>query len=146
MTNRRKLLWWLMVTFSLVFATISVTEMDSINYIMMTDKSFISFGIILLYFISTGFLGMLMWRDKEIKFDKFYFTSDLMLNLGLIGTLVGMAMTFSIFNNANSLTETNIAEISNYIAKGVGTAITTTLVGLICSVFLKLQLEILSDE
>lgn len=96
--------------------------------------------------MTTVILGYLVvFKTIPDNYDKFWFISESMTDLGLIGTLIGLAITFSIFIFGEGLTDSNLSLVSSKIAEGVGAAVTTTLVGLICSRFLKIQLVILEN-
>lgn len=142
----KNLIWWLFTTITFVIFSYSVYAFDSINYILTTDTTFISFFILGMYFLTTVILGYLVvFKTIPDNYDKFWFISESMTDLGLIGTLIGLAITFSIFIFGEGLTDSNLSLVSSKIAEGVGAAVTTTLVGLICSRFLKIQLVILEN-
>lgn len=143
-TSIKNLIWWLFTSLTFVFFTYSVYAFDSINYILKTDMTFISFFILGLYFVTTIILGIaVVFKNMPDNFDKFWFISDSMTDFGLIGTIIGLAITFSLFIFGEGITDQNLDVVSSKIAEGVGAAVTTTLVGLICSRFLKIQLSIL---
>jgi len=69
-----------------------------------------------------------------------------MLSLGMIGTVVGFIyMLTTVFIDLNVEDTASVQEALGMMATGMGTALWTTLVGLIASVLLKLQL-VLVDE
>uniref|UniRef100_A0A6M3K3B5 Putative MotA/TolQ/ExbB proton channel family protein n=1 Tax=viral metagenome TaxID=1070528 RepID=A0A6M3K3B5_9ZZZZ len=70
-----------------------------------------------------------------------WFVSDLLLTLGMIGTVVGFIYMLS--TTFQQLDPSNIASMKGMIGKmgtGMGTALYTTASGLICSMLLRVQL------
>ena len=83
----------------------------------------------------------------KTKNDFYWFMSDAVLSLGMIGTLVGFLMVlgqaFLDVDPSNIESMTNAIEL---LAVGMSTALVTTLVGLSTSLWLKLQLVILESK
>lgn len=77
--------------------------------------------------------------------DRGWFLSDILLSMGMVGTVIGfIAMLTGFFD----LDFTDAASVQSLIANlgyGMSTALTTTLVGLISSILLKLQFFMLEN-
>jgi biopolymer transport protein ExbB/TolQ len=65
--------------------------------------------------------------------------SDVVLSLGMIGTVVGFMVMLSGFAGADFSNVENTQGLIAKLSYGMSTALATTLVGLISSVLLKLQ-------
>ena len=68
-----------------------------------------------------------------------WFTSDLCLTIGMIGTVTGFIMMLSGFTNVDIGDIQTIQDLIKKLGLGMSTALYSTLVGLICSSLLKIQ-------
>ncbi len=152
--------WWLIVI-PMIIGAIICWELGYIEKLQQEDKSFFSFGIIgiLIYMsvlcgIQTRKLGktitvagMELTADKKMQLKKIeaasevgWFASDQCLTLGMIGTVIGFIMVLSnSFANIDAADPASLQRALDQISMGVGTALWTTLVGLISSMLIKLQ-------
>ena len=89
-------------------------------------------------------------RDIEEKYaaaELGWFTSDLCLTVGMIGTVAGFI--FMLSTAFASIDVSNVASLQNVLSQmsaGMGTALYTTAAGLISSAFLKIQYFNFSTE
>ena len=71
----------------------------------------------------------------------------MVISLGMIGTVVGFIyMLYSVFTGIDLSDTSNLQESLAMMAKGMGTALLTTLVGLVSSVLIKCQLVMVENE
>ncbi|MHC8441297.1 MAG: MotA/TolQ/ExbB proton channel family protein [Candidatus Eutrophobiaceae bacterium] len=75
-----------------------------------------------------------------------WFVSDMMLKLGLLGTIIGFIFMLGSVANVADFDITAIQNILRHMSSGMGTALYTTLVGLICSVLASLQYQMLDKH
>ena len=76
----------------------------------------------------------------------YWFTSDAVLSVGMVGTLFGFLLVLgSAFTEIDTASTESMTEAIGVLASGMSTALVTSLVGLISSLWLKLQLVILED-
>ena len=76
-----------------------------------------------------------------------WFASDVVLSLGMIGTIVGfMVMLFGTFSEIDVTDMASIRAVLAAMGTGLYTALSTTLMGLIASVILKCQISIIDPE
>ena len=68
-----------------------------------------------------------------------WFTSDLCLTIGMIGTVTGFIMMLSGFTSVDIGDIQTIQDLIKKLGLGMSTALYSTLVGLICSSLLKVQ-------
>ena len=88
-----------------------------------------------------------MWTKKKHSYDKEWFISEAVISLGMIGTVIGFIfMLYSVFSGIDLSDTSNLQDSLAMMAKGMGTALLTTLVGLISSVLIKCQLVVVEDE
>ena len=68
-----------------------------------------------------------------------WFTSDLCLTIGMMGTVIGFMMMLSGFATVDVSDTSSIQELIKSLGDGMSTSLYSTLVGLICSSLLKIQ-------
>ena len=141
----RFLQWWL----AFVVQTILIGTtcyFGSIDYLYDNDKTFISFTIVSIWFITSLSIGLFMYR--KIAISEFqWFISDSCMSLGMIGTLIGFILMLG--GSLGEIDPSNIESMKKVIsdmALGMSTALLTTLAGLIASLFLRIQLVIAELE
>lgn len=144
--------WWLLFVSSL-FAVGIAHHFGLVLRLWEVDASHLSFIILTLYIIVTCFIGYVSYvLTTETKSSPKYndtlkylhpcwFASETMMGLGMLGTLIGfMLMMGPAFGGLDpSNTESMKAAIIK-MAMGMATAVTTTLIGLTCSLLTKAQL------
>ena len=110
-----------------------------------TDSTMISYTILVLYLIVSMFVGWLTayapLRIVEAYRAACRFVPELMTGLGMLGTVIGFLMMLG--PTFGGLDAGNVAAMQSalgHMAAGMAVALTTTLVGLACSMVLQLQL------
>lgn len=143
MKNRWRFNLWLLLQCVIVicFYASYTRGYDVIQLLYQYDITFISFGILSLYVLSSLWIGIhtLFGMHREVC-DWPVFISENLVTLGMLGTLIGLMVAIgSLFG----LDLTNAADAAIGIQKmstGVSIAMVTTLVGIISSLLLKIQL------
>ena len=118
--------------------------------IFNTDITKLS-GVILALFVgTTAMTGLSAWKvSKHHTLSKMmekrlflgWFVSEMMMALGLAGTVIGFIVLFQgNFADVSFDDPETVRQIIVAIASGMGIALYTTITGLICSQLLKLQL------
>ena len=72
-----------------------------------------------------------------------WFVSDMMLKMGLLGTIIGFIFMLASVSNIADFDVSSMQKILRHMSTGMGTALYTTLVGLIGSVLAALQYHML---
>lgn len=72
-----------------------------------------------------------------------WFIADIMIKMGLLGTIVGFIFMLASVANITDFDVTSMQKILRHMSSGMGTALYTTLAGLVCSVWSALQYQIL---
>ena len=109
------------------------------------DQTKLSFLIISMWMITSAFIGWLHTLEDRTRVEKdtksAWYMAESCLTIGMIGTVAGfLLMLGAAFGNIDvSNTETLQAALSS-MAVGMSTALYTTLVGLVASLFIKSQL------
>lgn len=131
--------WWLALVIQSIIVGIAV-YFNSIEYLMTNDKTYLSFAIILLWFCTSISIGYTCFRKEETT-DMQWFITDSCMSLGMIGTVSGfIIMLDDSLGHIDPSDIVGMKLIIGNMASGMSTALLTTLVGLIASLFLRLQL------
>jgi len=137
------LYWWLLVCVVGTGSYITHT-MGWLVPLYTNDLTYITFvitAIAVLTTLSLGYKFKVPTRAAAVNVNIEWFVSDVVLTLGMLGTIIGFMImlqgTFSSieFNDAHSI-RTALSSMS----KGLFTALNTTLIGLVSSIILKVQL------
>jgi len=122
------------------------------TFLFENDLTKLSLVIVSLFVICTSVIGYKIWksaiqRKKIYNYQTEWFVSEVLISLGMIGTVIGFIfMLYSVFGNLNIQDTAAIQQSLGSMAKGMGTALLTTLVGLISSVLIKSQLVMVENE
>ena len=126
-------------------ATLGVVYAESFGFVTMIlkgDSTGLVYGILAITLAATIQIGILNAQVHSLMRGWVRYTTDLTVALGLLGTFIG----FGIILNTNlSVSLESVSEINKILSNmsmGMGTALYTSIVGLICSLFIKLQIEL----
>ena len=137
--------WWLFFCLTILAATVSY-YFGFFNELYEKDATKLSFIIISIYFIASLYVGKLTYDQRSNKryetgMNVSWFTSEVLLSLGMIGTVAGfILMLGDSFGSIDTANPETLKEALSSMALGMSTALYTTLVGLILSQALKIQL------
>ena len=105
------------------------------------DATMITYLITIVFGATTLSLGYKSFLKKQFENEVEWFVSDAVLTLGMIGTIIGfMIMLVGTFDTVEFTAAENIRAVLSSMSKGLYTALSTTLLGLISSLILKIQL------
>ena len=146
--------WWLFITL-VVSATAYMVADGVFVTIWENDATKLSFVLFGLFGIMSGWCGYKTYRlskfideggDEPHLIDRIerlmevgWFTSDLCLTIGMVGTVVGFIMMLSGFATVNIADVKTVQSLIRELGVGMSTALYTTLTGLICGALLKIQ-------
>lgn len=91
----------------------------------------------------SGLLAEVMAEKARGSHSVGWFICSLMLKLGLLGTVVGFVIMLSSLEGLDQLDINDIKTLMKQMTQGMGVAMNTTLVGLVTSILLGLQLLLL---
>lgn len=94
-------------------------------------------------------IGACAYRGRAATdtLNRLWFLSDAMVTLGMIGTVAGfLIMLGDDFNKLNAADTASVQRMIQTVGSGMGTILVTTLMGLVASLWLKLQLVIIDHE
>ena len=143
--GRKLLKWWLIFCLTLLgFGTLYHFNMHSQLY--YADVTKLSFLIIIIFVFTSVWIGRKTF-DLETnsviddKIDVGWFIAESCLALGMVGTVTGfLYMLGTAFENIDITDATTLQDALASMAKGMSTALYTTLTGLIASLIIKVQL------
>ena len=143
--GRKLLKWWLIFCLTLLgFGTLYYFNMHSQLY--YADVTKLSFLTIIIFMFTSVWIGRKTY-DLETtsviddKIDVGWFIAESCLALGMVGTVTGfLYMLGTAFENIDITDATTLQDALASMAKGMSTALYTTLTGLIASLIIKVQL------
>lgn len=161
MKNIFFLKWWLvfsLFTIALVFCI----NLGLVKEIYIKDSSYLSIATLALFYYQSISCGRLFYRmssdiskntlSKEklkkyvIESENGWFMSEMCLNLGMLGTIIGFVLMLSGFETLDIGNPSTISSLLSSLGKSMATALYTTLVGITCGCLLKIQYYILDTQ
>ena len=143
--GRKLLKWWLIFCLTLLgFGTLYYFNMHSQLY--HADVTKLSFLIIIIFVFTSVWIGRKTYDLESTsviddKIDVGWFIAESCLALGMVGTVTGfLYMLGTAFENIDITDATTLQDALASMAKGMSTALYTTLTGLIASLIIKVQL------
>ena len=137
--------WWLI--FCLIVLGIGTCfYFDVHKSLHESDITRLSYLIISIFLCTSIWIGTKTYKvgilqDYEQKSDVGWFVSESCLALGMVGTVTGfLIMLGTAFANVDVTNAVTLQQALSDMAIGMSTALWTTLVGLICSLIIKVQL------
>ena len=137
--------WWLIFCLTILgFGTLYHFNVHSLLY--YADVTKLSFLIIVIFMFTSIWIGRKTY-DLETtsviddKIDVGWFIAESCLALGMVGTVTGfLYMLGTAFENIDITNATTLQDALASMARGMSTALYTTLTGLIASLIIKIQL------
>jgi hypothetical protein len=137
--------WWLI--FCLIVLGIGTCfYFDVHKSLHESDITRLSYLIISIFLCTSIWIGTKTYKvgilqDYEQKSDVGWFISESCLALGMVGTVTGfLIMLGTAFANVDVTNAVTLQQALSDMAIGMSTALWTTLVGLVCSLIIKVQL------
>jgi len=132
---------WLALSVGLTLGLSVLEHFGLLSKVLGMDGTGITFLILAVFFLAHFVTLNLVFKFNEQVIENLWFVAESLIALGMIGTVVGFTMLFGdAFTHLNlEDTESVMAALSD-IASGMGTALITTLVGLVTSLILKFEL------
>ena len=132
--------WWLIFCVTLI-SFFSASYFFSLHlHLWESDATKISFIILTVFVFSSAWVGKITY-DGQGNQNVGWFIAESLLGLGMIGTVTGfLLMLGNAFENIDVSNTETLQNALTQMALGMSTALYTTLIGLICSLILKIQL------
>ena len=137
--------WWLI--FCITLLGLSACVYFNIHKdLYAADVTRLSFFIISIFICTSVWIGTKTYKvgikeDYDQKSDVGWFVSESCLALGMVGTVTGfLIMLGTAFENVDVSNAATLQQALSDMAIGMSTALWTTLVGLVTSLIIKVQL------
>lgn len=146
--------WWL-ITCLVVLGSLIAHWFGLFGLIWEKDASYLSFATLALFYGTTAWIGYItlkltrackygtpfpnLYREFQRHEQVAWFISEVCLNLGMLGTIVGFVMMLAGFENLNIAEVQSVQELLSQLGKSMATALYTTLIGLLCGQIIKAQ-------
>lgn len=150
--------WWLFFTLTIV-GSIFTYHLGLFGTIWEKDASYLSYTTMVLFLVTSFICGAQTFQlckssdlsneEKqafEAQEEFGWFMSEVCLNLGMLGTIIGFVMMLSGFETLDISKQQTVQGLLAELGKSMATALYTTLVGIICGQLLKVQYFNLSLE
>jgi len=141
---------------SLVLASLLYIASEGLlGLVWEKDITKLSFLLLAIFSAMSGWCGYKTWtlskfldngQTEDYLVEKIehlmevgWFTSDLCLSIGMMGTVIGFIMMLSGFAAVDVANMTTVQDLIKGLGVGMSTALYTTLTGLVCSSLLKIQ-------
>ena len=137
--------WWLIFCL-IVLGLGACFYFDVHKSLYESDITRLSFLILIIFGCTSIWIGTKTYRvgilqDYEQKSDVGWFISESCLALGMVGTVTGfLIMLGTAFENVDVTNSATLQQALSDMATGMSTALWTTLVGLVSSLIIKVQL------
>ena len=137
--------WWLIFCLT-VLGLCTCVYFNIHKDLYVADVTRLSFLIISIFICTSVWIGTKTYKigihqDYNQKSDVGWFISESCLALGMVGTVTGfLIMLGTAFANVDVTNATTLQQALSDMATGMSTALWTTLVGLVCSLIIKVQL------
>ena len=146
--------WWLFLSITLL-GTLGLGLQGYLHLLWEGDTTKLSFVLLSIFTVMSGWCGYKTWtlsrfldngQTEDYLVEKIehlmevgWFTSDLCLSIGMMGTVIGFIMMLSGFTNIDVKDMSTVQGLIKNLGVGMSTALYTTLTGLVCSALLKIQ-------
>ena len=145
MIGKKLLKWWLIFCLTMLgFGTLYYFNVHSLLY--YADVTKLSFLIIVIFMFTSIWIGRKTYdldttSVVDDTIDVGWFVAESCLALGMVGTVTGfLYMLGTAFENIDITNATTLQDALASMARGMSTALYTTLTGLIASLIIKIQL------
>jgi len=146
--------WWGIFTLSMV-GFFLCRNYGFTDYCIAEDASYICITVFWLYMLQSMLCCRATYQFckqtvstavTKAQLDLGWFVSELCLNLGLLGTLIGFVMMLSGFRTLSIDDPSTSQALLTQLGKSMATALLTTVTGLVCGMVLKFQYFNLNSE
>ena len=140
-----QLKWYAIFCSSLLLVYLSY-YFGILHELYQTDFTKLSWVILAIFFVMSSALGYKLHKKNYKTSDFEWFVAESMLSIGMVGTVIGFIyMLTTIFSGLDVQQVASVQQALSDMATGMGTALWTTLVGLIFSIIYKTQLVLVDD-
>jgi len=141
--------WWTSIVVIILAISYAQYQLDILNFIYNNDPTRITAIIGIIFLLCTIRIGYVSWQKQFLytqqdhfnKNEILWFCSDVVMSIGMVGTLIGFLIVLTTtFTDIDTTSAQAMKEVIGTLASGMGIALMTSLTGLISSIILKFQL------
>lgn len=133
--------WWTISNLGVIAVGLAAYFLNLFGLLLELDSTYLTFVTIGITFVTTCSLYFQKTWDWQ------WFVSDAVLSLGMVGTLYGFLMVLGqAFTEIDTSSTESMTAAIGMLSSGMSTALITSLVGLVSSLFLKLQLVVVEGD
>lgn len=138
--------WWTVANVGILAAVVVNYFFDIISFLIQADVTYLSFSILAIGVLVVISLYFNYETVRKGNSNIYWFASDAVLSLGMMGTLIGFLIVLGqAFIGIDPSSIASMTTAITTLATGMSTALVTTLTGLIVSVWIKFQLVIIEN-
>lgn len=146
----RAFLKWLLFVSVMSIGIVGAYVTGHIGGLISEDMTYIVVAIMSLFVGATVWCGYGSWRADDLSsegskkavkkcIERCSFASAAFVTLGFIGTVIGFREILPILGTIDPSNKATMGAALSQLSGGIGTALSTTLVGLVCSFCLRVQ-------
>lgn len=147
----KKLIYWWIFFWLQAIGVGFAAYFGVFSTVWKVDASYISSVIMTIHLLTTCWIGLMLTRvalneEYTVNPEFGWFISELVMMLGMIGTVIGFIYTLVSTIGSGSFSDVSqLQSVVTDLAKGVGIAGWTTLFGLIAGASIKIQMHMLES-
>lgn len=139
--------FWTTEVILLVSLYVALVPLNGYTFILDNDFTYLSFVNLTILVVTSLWIGLRVLQNLRYGTNLQWFLADSVLSLGMVGTLFGFLLVlYSTFDGIDVSDTESMKQAIESLANGMGTALLTSLVGLVSSIIIKLQLVILEEK
>lgn len=139
--------FWTTEVILLVSLYVALVPLNGYTFILDNDFTYLSFVNLTILVVTSLWIGLRVLQNLRYGTNLQWFLADSVLSLGMVGTLFGFLLVlYSTFDGIDVSDTESMKQAIESLANGMGTALLTSLVGLVSSIVIKLQLVILEEK
>jgi hypothetical protein len=136
--------WWFVFNAGILALAFGQLQFNLLQSLYAADTTMLTFFILTVTLTTSVSIGFNRLNLQGQENNVYWFTSDAVLSVGMVGTLFGFLLVLgSAFTKIDTSSTESMTTAIGVLASGMSTALVTSLVGLISSLWLKLQLVVL---
>lgn len=132
--------YWLVLMIFQIGAIMLAYMLGGIHLVIEADKSYLSYAIFAVWLIASFISGYSIYKNQVGKNARIInLLADTCTAFGMVGTVVGFIMLMTVID-VNTIDSDNLKDSVVQMLAGFGTAMYTTLVGLLCYISIRHQI------
>ena len=139
--------WWL--SFSVMAVALVTALLGGLGkFIVASDQTYLSWVVIFIFMSVSMHIGYRVTKKgSDDEFGVANKSVGLCTAFGLLGTIIGLILAITgAFADVDVSSHESLKDALTSISMGVGSALVTTLIGIVCAIGLQLQLMVVKES